>query len=101
MYDAEGNVIQTETEISINKLPGTVISYIEENYPDAEIEEAEWIESQEGNFYEVEIEDGDDQEIELLFSENGNFIEEIIESDGDDDDDGEEGEEESEIEIGP
>lgn len=101
LYDKEGNVMQTETEIDVNQLPESVGTYISDNYPESEIEEAEKIESAKGNFFEVEIENENDEEIELLFDADGNFVEEVIEADdeGENDNDGEEVEEENEIEI--
>ncbi len=100
LYDADGNVIETETEIDVNQLPEIITTYISENYSGSEIEEVEKIESAKGNFFEVEIENENDQEVELLFDAVGNFVKEIIETDdeGEEDDEGEV-EEGNEVEI--
>ena len=98
VYDAEGKVIETETEINVDQLPATILAYINDNYPDTEIEEAEKLENSEGNFFEVEIETTNDEEIELMFSSEGSFINEVIETETEEDDD--EGEE-NEVEIDP
>lgn len=102
LYDKDGNVIETETEIDASQLPPSVSNYLTENYAGSEIEEAEKIESPKGNFFEVEIEYENDEEVELLFDASGNFVEVVIEKDvdeGEEDDEGEKEEEENEVEI--
>jgi hypothetical protein len=99
IYDSEGNLVATETEIKISEIPSKIIDYVNENYIGAEIEEAEKIESVDGNFFEVEIE-YNDSEVELLFDESGNFLrreEDEAEIDDDDEDDDEENEKEISI----
>lgn len=100
LYDAEGKIIESEIEIEAEQLGETILTYIEENYPEAEIEEAEKVKNADGIFYEVEIETEDDQEIELLFSKDGSYIKEEIETDDEGEEDDVEGEE-NEVEIDP
>jgi hypothetical protein len=38
VYDKDGKVVESETEISIDDLSGPILAYIGENYPEAEIE---------------------------------------------------------------
>ena len=97
VYDAEGNIIETETAIAVSELSSTITTYISENYNGYNIEEAEKVENSKGVFYEVELENND-TEVELLFDNSGNFVEEEIE---DEDDDEEDGDDENEREINP
>jgi len=104
LYDVDGNVVETETAINTGQLPESIPVYINENYPGAEIEEAEKLENSEGTFFVVAIESENDEEMELLFGESGSFIEELIEMDdegagGDDDEGDEDGGEENEVVI--
>jgi hypothetical protein len=103
VFDKEGNIVLTETEINTSELPAAVIQYLANNYSTVDIEEAEKIESSEGLRYEVVIEI-DDDEAELIFDGQGNFIE--LEQDEDDageedDDDESDGDDENEREINP
>jgi len=79
LYDKDGNVVETETEIDINLIPESVQVYITENYPNFEIEEVEKVESDKGVFFEVAIANDNDEEIDLLFDASGNFIEAEVE----------------------
>lgn len=99
LYDKEGNFIQKEIEMAVSELPEVITTYITENYPKAEVEEAETLESKEGNFFEVEIENENDEEVELIFDSDGNFLKEIIELEDESKEDDNEGEEENEVEI--
>lgn len=67
VYDKEGNVVEKEMEIEPESLPESVLTYIAENYPEAEVEEAEKVFKDDAVYFEVEIESEDDKEIELLF----------------------------------
>ncbi|MCB2219318.1 MAG: PepSY-like domain-containing protein [Bacteroidetes bacterium] len=99
VYDTQGNLIETETEIEMDALPADIFTYISETHPNAELEEAESIENQEGNFYEVMIEDENDSEIELLFDPDGMLISSTIEEDNLETEDEEMEEQETNIEI--
>ncbi len=101
IYDADGNRVATETEFPVDDLSEVILNYISDNYTDAEIEEAETVESTDGNFTVVEIEMNDDQEIELFFDTDGNFVKQVEETDEAEDagDDTEEEETETAIEI--
>jgi hypothetical protein len=99
LYDKDGNFIQKEIEIAISELPEAITTYITENYPDAEVEEAETLESKEGSFYEVGIENDNDEEIELIFDANGNFVKQNIEPEDEGDEGDDDEEEENEVEI--
>jgi len=83
VYDAQGNVIETEAEIPVAELPAGVADYVNKNHNGYTIEEAERMESSKGTFYEVEIK-GKGQELELVFDSNGNFVEQETEDEPDD-----------------
>ena len=84
LYNSEGNVVESETEIDVDQLPEAILLFIADNYPEAEIEEAETLENTEGSFFEVEIENQNEGETELLFSADGVFVKEVLEHDDDD-----------------
>jgi hypothetical protein len=88
LYDANGTLIQIETEIEVNQLPETILTYIQNNYSNPEIEDAYsiWVAAEELTYYEVEIE-LEDEERELLFDASGNLLQEEVEGDEDDCDD--------------
>lgn len=109
VFDTKGNVIETETDISINDLPLSVSDAINNNYAGMTAEEAEKVVKDNGIFYEVELE-GNGIEKEILFDSAGNLIEEETEDENDEtdeaeDDDNDDGEcddyDENEVEINP
>ena len=88
LYSSEGVELELEIEISFNDLPGQAITYVETNYPSAEIEEVEQIITNENTqYFEVELELNEDEEIELLFDESGVLLSTEIEEDDDEDED--------------
>ncbi len=98
VYDIEGNIVSTETEIPEKSLPSAIQDYVSSNYDGFSIDEAVKEKTEKGIFYEIEIE-SKDKEFELEFDGDGNFIKKKSgEDDGDDegeaDDDGEENEDE-------
>ena len=101
IYDADGNKIAMETEFPVDDLSELILNYISDNYADAEIEEAETVESTDGNFTVVEVEIDNNLEIELFFDTAGNFVKQVEETDKarEDDDDGDGEETETTIEI--
>src|ERR1043166_7934457 len=69
LFDASGNVLETETEISINELPKSVMDYVAQHYK-TKIKEASKIVDAKGIVtYEAEVKEGD-----LIFDTNGNFM---------------------------
>ncbi|GAB4251002.1 MAG: hypothetical protein Kow0079_04650 [Vicingaceae bacterium] len=94
VYNKEGVIILTETQINITDLSENIKNYINENYPASEIEKAEKEDSNEGVFYEVEI-INDNDEVELVFDSNGNFLK--VEKDDEDDMDDDENEKSIEV----
>jgi Putative beta-lactamase-inhibitor-like, PepSY-like len=73
-FTIDGNWVETESEISISELPGTVSSAIMAKYPGAVIKGADKIEKPGGKtFYEADIKlNGKNKE--LLLNTDGSFI---------------------------
>lgn len=95
VYNKEGVIILTESQINTTELSENIKNYINENYPASEIEKAEKEDSNEGVFYEVELVN-DNDEVELVFDSNGNFLK-VEKDDEDDMDDDEENEKSIEV----
>lgn len=73
VFDANGKVIETESEIKTSELPQNVIDYVAKNYSDAKIKEAAKITDADGKvMFEAETEKAD-----LIFDSEGNFIKEV------------------------
>jgi len=70
VLDAKGNILETETEISVSQLPKAVVEYMAKNAPKEKIKEAAMIVDAKGRkTYEAEVGKKD-----YLFDEKGNFI---------------------------
>jgi len=81
LFDANGNVLETETEIAVSALPNGVADYISKNYAGQKIKETAKIVDANGVItYEAEVKAGD-----LIFDATGNFLKKIVEAEDDDD----------------
>ena len=70
VFDAEGNVLETEKEIAINELPTKIQEYITQKFKGSKIKEAAKLIDAKGKVsFEAEIKGKD-----LIFDENGNLI---------------------------
>lgn len=75
LFDAQGNLLETEVEIELSQLPKGVLDYIKANYKGQKVKEAAKITDAKGTVtYEAEI-----KGMDLLFDSNGKFIKEIKE----------------------
>lgn len=72
-FNADGEWLETETEIESSELPVTAIEFLETEYSGWEIDEVEYVESPDFTGFEVELEKGD-EEIEINFDESGQVI---------------------------
>jgi hypothetical protein len=73
LFDAQGNILETETEIELSQLSSIIIDYVKTNFKGQTIKEAAKITDAKGMVtYEAEIKGKD-----LLFDSNGKFIKEI------------------------
>ena len=87
-FESDGSLIsfgddQSSQMVAIGDLPASILDYLEANFPDIPIEEAEIDFGYGMSFFEIELADG----TELYFSEDGSFL--CNDNDGDDDDDDE------------
>lgn len=70
LFDANGNILETETEIPEGELPAAARDYISKNYKNPRIKEAAKITASDGKIsYEADIDKKD-----LLFDSSGKFI---------------------------
>jgi hypothetical protein len=70
LFSADGILLETEVEISVDKLPKSVLDYVAKNFVGKKIKEAAFITEVNGRKkYEAEVGGKD-----YLFDENGNLI---------------------------
>ena len=70
LFDAAGNLLETETEMAVSALPKSVSDYVAKNYPGQKIREAaKIVDAKNITIYEAEVKEGD-----LLFDVNGSFL---------------------------
>lgn len=80
VYGPNGNLLETETEISVSELPQAVNEYVSKNLPGKKIKEASKITTAKGVVtYEAEIGDED-----YLFDASGSFLKKESEKEDDD-----------------
>ena len=73
VFDAQGNLLETEIGIEISQLPQGIFSYVKTNYPGQKIKEAARLTDAKGTVtYEAEIKGHD-----LIFDHHSNFIKAI------------------------
>ena len=75
LIEANGSIIETETEISIVELPAPVTAYLKKNHPGVKIKEAAKITKADGEVnYEAEVKGSD-----LIFDSKGIFLKQVKE----------------------
>lgn len=73
LFNANGNIIETEVEIELNQLPSGILEYVKTHYSGQKVKEGAKITDTKGVVtYEAEI-----KGLDLLFDSNGKFIKEI------------------------
>ena len=73
LFDAQGNLLETEAEIELNQLPKVVLEYVKANYKGQRVKKAAKITDAKGTVtFEAEI-----KGMDLLFDSTGKFIKEI------------------------
>ena len=81
LFDASGNLLETETEISASTFPNGVADYVSKNYPGQKIKEASKIvDAKNVTTFEAEVKEGD-----LIFDDKGNFIKKVVQAKDEDD----------------
>ncbi len=74
VFDAAGNLIETEVDIAYTSLPAAVKEYLRATYGKAKIKEVTQITDNKGSItYEVEVKGRD-----VLFDEKGQFLREVV-----------------------
>ncbi|MCE9539908.1 MAG: PepSY-like domain-containing protein [Bacteroidetes bacterium] len=72
LFDAQGNILETEVEIELNQLPNGILDYVKTNYKGQSVKEAAKItDGKDTVTYEVEI-----KGMDLIFDSKGGFIKE-------------------------
>jgi uncharacterized membrane protein YkoI len=72
-FDANGNWLETETEIKKSDLPAAVQATLAKEFAGYKLEEAELTETSGGTRYEVELEKGESR-YEVQLSEDGSVV---------------------------
>lgn len=73
LLDSNGNIIETEEEISVNKLPAKALAYIQKTYKNKKIKEAAIITDAHGTVtFEAQV-----TSIDLIFDKQGTYIKSI------------------------
>lgn len=73
VMDANGSLLETETELKISELPPAVVDYISKNYKGSKIKEVAKITTSKGIVsYEAEVNGKD-----LIFDSNSKFVKEV------------------------
>ncbi len=74
VLNGEGKLLETETDIEVNNLPGKVLQFVKEKYPHYKITEAaKIVDSKNVLSYEAEISLGKEKR-DLIFDANGNGV---------------------------
>ena len=87
-YDNDGNRTVTERQLTNSEIPEKFITALNKEYPGYKIDEAWWIESEKGIFYEFELK-GKSGEVEVLMNSNCAVVQEDEHGDEADHDHGE------------
>lgn len=70
-FKPDGTWVRTETDVPVNDLPQTVRDFVAANYPGYRIDDADYLESPEGNFYELELEKNGSPDVYLQIRADG------------------------------
>lgn len=77
LFDKEGVWVRTTQDVRVSELPRVVSDAVLAKYPGYRIDDAEWVETPEGKWYEIELEDNRDREILLQVTADGGTITEL------------------------
>lgn len=70
LFDKDGNVLETETEMNPSDLPAPVLDYCKTNMPDKKIKEASKIVDSKGKVtFEAEVD-----KVDYIFDDSGNLL---------------------------
>lgn len=82
LFDAKGNIIETESEIEEDDLPSAVKSSVENNFKGWELGEAAKIVRDGKTTYEAELEKGE-KKIDAIFTADGKLVKKISKKEND------------------
>lgn len=72
-FTPEGAWVRTETDFR-GALPEPVVTYLTTNYPDYTVDEVDWVETPNGNYYEVELEKRGTPDLKVNVKEDGTAV---------------------------
>jgi hypothetical protein len=73
LFEANGTMEESETDIKVTELPAAVLAYVKEHYKGVTIKEAAKITKADGTVnYEAEV-----NKMDVLFDVNGKFLKEV------------------------
>lgn len=72
-FTPEGTWVRTETDFR-GALPEAVTAYLTTNYPDYVVDEVDWVETPNGNYYEVELEKPGTPDVRVNVKEDGTAV---------------------------
>ncbi len=73
-FEKNGSWKMTKKDIIASELPQAALDYLEANYSGVEIDDVDWVETPESNYYIVELDRNNKKDIYLKFTESGEFI---------------------------
>ncbi len=73
-FNPDGTWVRTETDVYPGNLPEPVRTYVSTNYPNHHIDDADYVETPTGVFYELELERGNRRDVYLNLSPEGNPV---------------------------
>lgn len=72
-FKPDGTWVRTETDMPVDALPKAVQDYVAANHPGYRIDDADYLESPEGNFYELELEKAGSPDVYLQIRADGSL----------------------------
>ncbi|WP_303315174.1 PepSY-like domain-containing protein [Flavivirga abyssicola] len=76
-FDEQGRWLETEHDINKNNLPLIILENLQTSYEKYEVDDVAFVESNEREFYEIELE-FEGKDIEVLYNKEGHVVKEYI-----------------------
>lgn len=77
-FKADGTWVRTVTDVYPSELPQVVKDYVAANYAGWYIDDADWVETPEGNYYLLELDREGQAEIYLRITEDGEVLDGVV-----------------------
>lgn len=74
LFDEGGAWVQTSQDVRVRELPQAVTSAIQAAYPGYQIDDADWVETPEGEWYLVELEMRGEADLYVRVTEDGTIL---------------------------